>query len=74
MYRNLHARIETVFPIYDDQCKKIILDLLDIQLNDNVKARIINEKNTNEYKIQADDAPVIQSQLETYNYIKKITD
>lgn len=74
MYRNLHARIETVFPIYDNECKNTILKLLDLQLNDNVKARLINEKHTNTYKPQKDENETIQSQIATYRYIKEITD
>lgn len=74
MYRNLHARIETVFPIYDDSCKSVILELLDIQLMDNVKARIIDEQASNRYKQADERGTSIQSQLETYYYIKRITD
>jgi len=74
MYRNLHARIETVFPIYDKQCKQTILNLLDLQLKDNIKARIISEKNTNSYKKKKEGDQEIQSQIATHQYIKEITD
>ncbi len=74
MYRNLHARIETVFPIYDASCKSVILELLDLQLMDNVKARIIDEQASNTYKQPDERGTSIQSQLETYYYIKRITD
>lgn len=74
MYRNLHARIETVFPIYDKKCKQTILNLLDLQLKDNIKARIINEKNTNSYKRKKEGDQEIQAQIATHHYIKEITD
>lgn len=74
MYRNLHARIETVFPIYDSHCKSVILELLELQLMDNVKARLIDEQASNTYKKADERGTAIQSQLETYYYIKRITD
>jgi len=45
MVRNLHHRIETIFPVLDEDIKHTIIDLLHIQLNDNVKARIIKSVN-----------------------------
>jgi len=74
MYRNLNARIETVFPIYDENCKSIIHHLLDLQLKDNVKARIIDETQGNTYRKAEDGEKPIQSQIETYHYIKQITE
>jgi len=74
MYRNLHSRIETVFPIYDKSCKKTILELLDLQLMDNVKARILDQQSLNQYKAPKKDEVDLQSQIETYYYIKRITE
>jgi len=42
--RNINRRIETAFPIEDDSIKEDILSILALQLKDNVKARIIDEK------------------------------
>ena len=67
MERNLSNRVETTFPIYDPSLKKIIKDIINIQLSDNLKARIINETQNN--KIKTDDNPLaIRSQIETYYY------
>ncbi len=74
MYRNLHARIETMFPIYDKTCKSIIHKLLELQLNDNVKARLIDETQSNTYRKAEPGEKAIRSQIETYNYIQQITD
>jgi polyphosphate kinase len=38
MNRNLHSRIEVVFPVYKDELKKQLQHILDLQLNDNRKA------------------------------------
>jgi polyphosphate kinase len=42
MPRNLDRRVETIFPIEDEEIKKHIIEtILDISLNDNKKARIL---------------------------------
>jgi polyphosphate kinase len=71
MERNLSYRIETTFPIYDPDLKVEILECLRMQLADNVKARIIDQENLNEYKRVASDIP-IRSQIETYFWYKRI--
>ncbi|MBP6826451.1 MAG: polyphosphate kinase 1, partial [Saprospiraceae bacterium] len=70
MERNLSFRIETTFPVYDPDLKAEIKDLLDLQLNDNVKARIIDKADQNEYRRANTDIPV-RTQLETYFYYKR---
>ena len=69
MRRNLHRRIECVFPIYDENIKKEIIDILQIQLSDNVKAAILDE-NTNNIRIPMQNT-VIRSQLAIYEYLRK---
>lgn len=70
MQRNLSFRIETTFPVYDPDLKKEIKTLIDLQINDNVKARIIDQHDRNEYRRSASDIPV-RTQLETYFYFKR---
>ena len=70
MERNLSFRIETTFPVYDPDLKAEIMALLDLQLNDNVKARILDAKNLNEYRRTGTDIPV-RAQIETYFYFKR---
>jgi len=70
MVRNLSYRIEVAFPIYDDTIRQEILDFIDIQLKDNVKARLLDAKQLNEYyKNDSDIAHA--AQLETYFYLKR---
>ncbi len=69
MTRNLNHRIEVVTPIYDEDHKKTIRDLVEIQLNDSIKARVIDRAQTNKYV--AEDDKKIQSQLATYEYVKE---
>jgi polyphosphate kinase len=73
MERNLSYRIETSFPVYDPDLKRDIIDLIDLQLQDNVKARVIDRYNLNEYRREATDIPV-RSQLETYFFMKRRSD
>ena len=71
MKRNLSRRIEVAFPVYDAELKNMIKDIIDLKLNDNVKARIIDEKQTNVYVTSSDNTRH-RSQYEIYDYLKKI--
>ena len=68
MKRNLSHRIEVVTPILDEDHKKTLLDLIELQLQDNVKARIIDEQQKNTYVSNESDK--LQAQLATYDYFK----
>ena len=74
MVRNIDHRIEVACPVFDKEIKEEIMDILNIQLRDNVKARILNNKQTNEY-VPSENEPSFRSQLETYQYLlnKKYT-
>jgi polyphosphate kinase len=69
MTRNLFHRIECAFPIYDQDLRKEILQFIDMQLKDNVKARILDEEMSNTYLID-EVAPAFRSQIETYRQYK----
>lgn len=71
MTRNLDYRIEAAVKITQKNLKKEIKDILDIQLRDNVKARILDKKLSNEY-VKTGDQP-IRSQVETYHYLKNLS-
>ncbi|MAT39763.1 MAG: polyphosphate kinase 1 [Ectothiorhodospiraceae bacterium] len=66
MTRNLSRRIEVAFPLYDEDIREEVRTVLEIQLVDNVKSRIINRKQTNPYVKQKKDAVPIRSQFATY--------
>ncbi len=70
MVRNLSYRVETAFPIYHEEIREQIKDFLQIQLADNVKARVLDEDLSNTY-YRTDSDLAIRSQLETYYYIKR---
>ena len=70
MPRNLDHRIEVACPVYDPEIQREIRDILEIQLRDNVKARIINETQDNQYRVPSNTRKV-QSQAEMYKYYRK---
>jgi polyphosphate kinase len=72
MPRNLDRRIEVAAPIYDKALQKEIRDIIDIQLKDNVKARILNSLQDNPYIPKKDNEPKFRSQIETTKYYKKM--
>ncbi len=71
MQRNLDYRIEvTTPPITDLQIQDDIWKILQIQLQDNTKARLISAENINQYR-KTDSEIAVRSQFEIYNYCKK---
>ncbi len=70
MVRNLDHRIEAACPILDKEIQQELKDILQIQLGDNVKARILDNELSNEY-VQNENDKRIRSQIETYNYLLK---
>lgn len=69
MSRNLDKRLEVGFPILDKSIRQEIKDMLEIQLKDNTKARIINRQHNNKY-VKAAGGKRYQAQTDTYTYLK----
>ncbi|MBO9660295.1 MAG: polyphosphate kinase 1, partial [Chitinophagaceae bacterium] len=67
MLRNLDHRVEATCPILDEGIKRELIDILEIQLRDNVKARWLDNELQNEYvkpgKIK------VRSQVDIYQYL-----
>jgi polyphosphate kinase len=73
MERNLDHRIEITCPVYDKELQKDLMNMLQIQLSDNCKARIISADNPNRYKLNS-NGKKIRAQVEIYNYYKRIVE
>ncbi|WP_033958671.1 polyphosphate kinase 1 [Psychroserpens jangbogonensis] len=69
MTRNIENRVEVSCPIYQADLKEELLDVFDICWNDNVKARIIDETQSNEYR--RNDNPKVRTQFALYDYFKE---
>ena len=70
MNRNLHSRIEVVFPVYDQNLQKELKHILDLQLNDNSKAVNVNAQLSN-VRIEANGQPLLSAQQSIYDYVKE---
>lgn len=70
MTRNLSFRIETAFPIRENELKQKVKDFMEIQWNDNVKARKIDATLTNKLNSRNKDI-AIRSQFESYFMVKR---
>jgi polyphosphate kinase len=68
MTRNLTRRIELMCPVYDPHIQKLVFEILNLSLQDNVKARFL-QSNGN-YEFANDKKAPFRSQLEAMN-VKK---
>ncbi|HHQ4731506.1 polyphosphate kinase 1 [Aeromonas veronii] len=71
MSRNIDGRIEVGTPIYDERLKHRIMDILELQLSDTCKARVIDADQQNEY-VKRGNRRKIRSQVAIYDYLKRI--
>ena len=70
MLRNLDHRVEAAIPVKDQALCEELKDLLYIQLQDDVKARILDNDLRNNY-VPAGGKKRTRSQIEIYNYLYK---
>ena len=70
MPRNIDHRIEVTCPVFDKNIKNELKHIFEIQLNDNVKARKLDASLSN--KFVKTGKKEIRSQVEVYNYIRKL--
>ena len=72
MVRNIDHRVEATCPILDPNIKKVLKNILEIQLSDNIKARILDNELENRY-VSEKGKKKIRSQVEIYNYLHQKT-
>jgi polyphosphate kinase len=70
MNRNIYRRIEVCFPVYDEQVKAEITAIINLQLQDNTQAVMLNEKLENVMIKRG--IPAIQSQRAVYELLDNI--
>ena len=68
MKRNLSRRVEVAFPVYDRDHREAVIKMLEVQLSDNQKARVINKTQSNPYV--TNDSPPLRAQYELYKAYK----
>jgi polyphosphate kinase len=68
MVRNIDHRVEATCPILDENIKRVLKTILEIQLNDNVKARLLDNELSNWY-VRDKTKKRVRSQVDIYNYL-----
>ncbi|GAA4306125.1 polyphosphate kinase 1 [Compostibacter hankyongensis] len=69
MVRNLDHRVEVVVPVAHPESKQELYDILNTQLADNTKARLLDNKQQNDYF--RSKGKMIRSQEDTYRLLKQ---
>ncbi len=70
MVRNIDYRVEATTPIFNKVIKEELKRILDIQLSENEKARVLDNQQVNNYVAKTTAQPSVRSQVEIYNYLK----
>jgi polyphosphate kinase len=73
MVRNLDHRVEVATPIYDKAIQQELVDILNIQLAENVKGRILDNEQSNNYVQRKEGDPEVRSQENIYKYLRSKT-
>ena len=71
MTRNMDNRIEVGAPIYDETLQQRIVDIMEIQFRDTLKARQIDKDQLNQY-VKRGNRKKLRSQEEIYTYLKQL--
>ncbi len=75
MTRNIDQRVEVGCPVLCPQVKQTIIDIINIQLMDNTKARVLDTQQSNSYQIANKPATgqvePIRAQLAIHQYLKQ---
>jgi polyphosphate kinase len=69
MARNLDHRSEVAVPVYDESLQKELRTIIDLQWNDNTKARILNTRQDNKYR-QPDAKTKNRAQDDIFRYFR----
>ena len=73
MYRNLSRRIELMFPVESPKLRKILFDLLKLQLEDEEKGRRLMSSGRYSRKLPEHHTPA-RSQAESYRYFRNLAE
>ncbi|TLM74761.1 polyphosphate kinase 1 [Microbulbifer harenosus] len=71
MTRNLDHRVEVTFPLLSAEHRKTVLDILELQWQDNQKARLMDADQSNSLIANRNSKRNVRSQDAIYRYLKK---
>ena len=69
MTRNIDHRVEVLCPIHDAAVQQQLQDILDQQWHDNVKARVLNDRQDNQMVPRSKAASGLQAQETIHRYL-----
>jgi hypothetical protein len=72
MPRNLDRRVEVTCPIYDPDLQQEIRTFLKLQLDDNIRTRILDKDLTNAF-VPSDAEKRSRAQWSIYEYLKRLS-
>ncbi len=72
MQRNFDHRIEVTTPIFDKDIQEELWIMLQIQIRDNCKTRLLGKENINQYR-KTSETKKTRAQFEIYKYFEKIS-
>lgn len=72
MVRNIDHRIEVACPVLEKGLRNELIDIVNVQLRDNIKARELDNDLSNQY-INPRNTKKVRSQIEIFNYLNKTT-
>jgi polyphosphate kinase len=70
MVRNLDHRVEVACPIIDKEIQTELSHIMNIQLKENEKARILDAALSNQYVVPEEKEPWLRSQVAIHDYLK----
>lgn len=70
MVRNLDHRVEVACPIIDKEIQTELSHIMNIQLKENEKARILDAALSNQYVVPEEGEPWLRSQVSIHDYLK----
>jgi len=74
MRRNLSHRVEVAFPVFDPALRQELRTILDFQLGDTSRARVLDANLRNAYVERRSGAPVVRAQIDTYRFLREGAD
>jgi len=72
MPRNLDRRVEVAFPLYDPTIQQQVQEIIDTQLNDNTKARVLLADNA--CVLNHNDKPALRAQMAHYEMARRMAE
>jgi polyphosphate kinase len=71
MTRNMDFRVEVACPIYDANLQSFLRDTIELQWQDNVKARILDASRSNTMRTESEGARRVRSQENTFALVRQ---